>query len=222
MVLFHIVSTCGENIGLVQSARESSFFCYLTAPLVLSWLWKCSFNSKCHSDETIFSLSSLFHFPSLFLTPLLLCRWACTMDMHHGSCHGGHKKETMWTSLLKGHGSAPPFPYGFFPRWLWKSQCDEWSREGALWLLITSCYVPGSLLDALHTFCYLILSMRVVNIIALSYRWNMIPGLGRSPGGGDGNPLQYSCLENPMNREAWQATVHGVTKRWTRLTLSLS
>ena len=42
-----------------------------------------------------------------------------------------------------------------------------------------------------------------------------IPGLGRSPGGGYGNPLQYSCLENPMNREAWQATVHGVTKSWT-------
>ena len=39
-----------------------------------------------------------------------------------------------------------------------------------------------------------------------------IPELGRSPGGGNGNPLQYSCLGNPMDREAWQATVHGVTK----------
>ena len=39
-----------------------------------------------------------------------------------------------------------------------------------------------------------------------------IPGLGRSPGEGSGNPLQYSCLENPMDREAWQATVHGVTR----------
>ena len=39
-----------------------------------------------------------------------------------------------------------------------------------------------------------------------------IPGLGRSPIGGDGNPLQYSCLENPMNRGAWQATVHGVAR----------
>ena len=44
-----------------------------------------------------------------------------------------------------------------------------------------------------------------------------IPGLGRSPGGGNGNPLQYSYLENPMDRGAWQATVHGVTKSWTRL-----
>ena len=40
-----------------------------------------------------------------------------------------------------------------------------------------------------------------------------IPGWGRSPGGGHGNPLQYSCLENPMDRGAWWATVHGVTKR---------
>ena len=44
-----------------------------------------------------------------------------------------------------------------------------------------------------------------------------IPGLGRSPGGGNGNPLQYSCLENPMGRGAWWATVHGVTKSQTRL-----
>ena len=44
-----------------------------------------------------------------------------------------------------------------------------------------------------------------------------IPGSGKSPGGGHGNPLQYSCLENPMDRGAWQATVYGVTKNWTRL-----
>ena len=44
-----------------------------------------------------------------------------------------------------------------------------------------------------------------------------IPGWGRSPGEGNGNPLQYSCLENPMDGEAWWATVHGVTKSRTRL-----
>ena len=44
-----------------------------------------------------------------------------------------------------------------------------------------------------------------------------IPGLGRSPGEGNGNPLQYYCLENPMDRGAWQATVHGVAKSLTRL-----
>ena len=44
-----------------------------------------------------------------------------------------------------------------------------------------------------------------------------IPELGRSPGGGNGNPLQYSCLENPMDRRAWQAVIHGVVKSWTQL-----
>ena len=44
-----------------------------------------------------------------------------------------------------------------------------------------------------------------------------IPGLWRSCGEGNGNPLQYSCLENPMDGRAWQATVHGVTKSQTRL-----
>ena len=43
----------------------------------------------------------------------------------------------------------------------------------------------------------------------------LIPGLGRSPGVGKGNPLQYSCLENPMDRRDWQATVHRVTKSRT-------
>ena len=44
-----------------------------------------------------------------------------------------------------------------------------------------------------------------------------VPGLGRSPGEGNGNPLQYSCLENPVDGEAWQATVYGVAKSRTRL-----
>ena len=44
-----------------------------------------------------------------------------------------------------------------------------------------------------------------------------IPGLGRRPGGGHGNPLQYSYLENPMDRGAWRATAHGVTESWTQL-----
>ena len=44
-----------------------------------------------------------------------------------------------------------------------------------------------------------------------------IPGLGRSPGGGHSNPLQYSCLENPMDRGAWWDMAHGVAKTWTQL-----
>ena len=45
----------------------------------------------------------------------------------------------------------------------------------------------------------------------------LIPGSGRSPGGGQGNSLQYSCLENPMDRGAWRVTVHGVSESQTRL-----
>ena len=43
-----------------------------------------------------------------------------------------------------------------------------------------------------------------------------IPGLGRPPGGGHGNPFQYSCLENPMDRGAWWAMVHSISKSWTQ------
>ena len=45
----------------------------------------------------------------------------------------------------------------------------------------------------------------------------LITGSGRSPGAGNSNPLQYSCLENSMDRGAWHSTVHGVAKSWTRL-----
>ena len=47
--------------------------------------------------------------------------------------------------------------------------------------------------------------------------WSSTPELGRSPGEGNGNPLRYSCLENPMDRGAWWTTAHGVTKSQTRL-----
>ena len=44
-----------------------------------------------------------------------------------------------------------------------------------------------------------------------------VPGLGTSPGEGNGNPLQYPCLENPMDRGAWQATVYGIAKSQTQM-----
>ena len=52
----------------------------------------------------------------------------------------------------------------------------------------------------------------VKNLRASGRDMGLIPGLGRSPGGGHGTPLQYSCLENPMDRGAWRATVHRVTE----------
>ena len=52
----------------------------------------------------------------------------------------------------------------------------------------------------------------VKNLPANAEDMGLIPGLGRSLGKGNGNPLQYSCMGNPMDRGAWQATVYGVTK----------
>ena len=57
----------------------------------------------------------------------------------------------------------------------------------------------------------------VKNLPAMQETWRLIPGLGRSSGEGNGNPLQYPCLENPMDGGAWLATVHGVAKSRTRL-----
>ena len=57
----------------------------------------------------------------------------------------------------------------------------------------------------------------VKNLLANAGDTGSIPGLGRFPGGGNDNPLQYSCLENPTDRGAWRVTGHGVAKNWTRL-----
>ena len=57
---------------------------------------------------------------------------------------------------------------------------------------------------------------------AMQETWVWSLGVEDSPGEGNGNPLQYSCLENPMDRGAWWATVHGVTKSWKQLSLSVS
>ena len=57
----------------------------------------------------------------------------------------------------------------------------------------------------------------VKNVPANAGDTSLIPGLGRSPGEGNGNPLQYFCLDNPMDRGAWRATVHGVKKSWIQL-----
>ena len=57
----------------------------------------------------------------------------------------------------------------------------------------------------------------VKNLLVNAGDLGSIPGSGRSPGGGNGNPLQYSCLGNPMDRGAWWAMVHRITKSWTWL-----
>ena len=57
----------------------------------------------------------------------------------------------------------------------------------------------------------------VKNLPANSGDAGLIPGLGRCPGGGNGNPLQYSCLESQMDGGVWQAAVHRITNSWTQL-----
>ena len=58
---------------------------------------------------------------------------------------------------------------------------------------------------------------RKKNLLVNSGDMGSIPGLGKSPGKGNGNPFQHTCLENPMDRGAWWATIHGVTMSWTQL-----
>ena len=72
-----------------------------------------------------------------------------------------------------------------------------------------------------HVWWASLVAQMVKNQAAMQETWvwdlGLIPGSGRSPGEGHGNPLQYSCLENPRDRGAWRATVPGVTKSRTRL-----
>ena len=84
-----------------------------------------------------------------------------------------------------------PFPFFFF-----------FSQGIAIFVVLLEGF-PGSS-DRLESACN-----------ARDLTW--IPGLGRSPGGGQGNSLQSSCLENPMDRGAWRAAVHGVAKSRTHL-----
>ena len=61
------------------------------------------------------------------------------------------------------------------------------------------------------------MAQRLKRLPAMRETWVQSLGWEDFPGEGNGNPLQYSCLENPMDRGAWWATVHRVTKSWTRL-----
>ena len=61
------------------------------------------------------------------------------------------------------------------------------------------------------------MALAIKNLPANAGDAGLIPGLGRSPGGGHGNPLQQSCLNNLMDRGVWQDTVYRVTKSWTQL-----
>ena len=80
-----------------------------------------------------------------------------------------------------------------------------------------SLYQAATDLGSSSAFCGAsLVAQTVKNLPAMQETWlGSTSGSGKSPGEGNGNPLQYSCLENPMDRGAWQATVHGVAKNWT-------
>ena len=106
-------------------------------------------------------------------------------------------------AFFAGEGGFPLF---YCPSWFWKLQFLHFHRTHGLWLLLCTFQdmgFPGGL-EGKASACN-------------AGDPGLIPGLGRSPREGNGNLLQYSCLENPMDGEAWSATVYEVTKSWTRL-----
>ena len=98
--------------------------------------------------------------------------------------------------------------------WLWVSQCQQWSActldKKCPVCKMLSCtllagFPSGAMVKNQHT------------NTGDARDSGLIPGLGRSPGVGNSNLLQYPCLENSMDRGAWWVTVHGVAKTWTQL-----
>ena len=85
---------------------------------------------------------------------------------------------------------------------------EETSSDQLIWLLLSISCFPGDTV--------------VKNLPLNAGEAGSIPGFGRSPGVGNGNPFQYSCLENSINRGIWWATVHRVAKSWTQLGERLS
>jgi len=82
------------------------------------------------------------------------------------------------------------------------------------WIWPTATYTHTHSHSHIHTYIYVGFpgGSWVKNPTANARDISLIPELGRSPGGGNVNPLQYPCLENPMDRGAWQATLYGITQ----------
>ena len=117
-------------------------------------------------------------------------------------------------------------------------ECEDHNNErdqalgsNGKWSVLSSlrCYIPGNEVFTwkAHLCLPVFPSASLASLVAqmvknLPTMWEdlgSIPGSGRSPGGQNGNPLQYPCLDNCTDRGAWQGTVHGVPKRWTWLAI---
>ena len=144
-------------------------------------------------------------------------RLSVSREMRKESMSGGHRGDVTTNAV-------------WYRAWSWgktKTSRENWGNSHQIWGLLrrnrpgsvswfgqtyhgTGASTSGSAVKNLPA------NARDIRVMGL------IPGWGRSPGGGHGNPLQYSCLENPMDRRAWQDTIHRVTKSWTRLSDSNS
>ena len=111
-------------------------------------------------------------------------------------------------------GGSPYQEDSFSPLWLGTSECSQQLSRTQVGQSATS---PEGVCTAFLTLGALPWWFSGKESACKAGGTRSIPGSGRSPGEGSGNPLQYSCLENPMDRETWQATVHGIAKSRTRL-----
>ena len=110
--------------------------------------------------------------------------------------------------------------WGFFHRMEWKIQMNPFGQLSRCWVDMywdhnhfhVSLTLSALLIKDHTSWCSFPCGPVVKNPSANVGNAGLIPEWGRSYGEGNGNPLQYSCLENPMHRGAWRATVHGVTK----------
>ena len=160
----------------------------------------------------------------------MVSRWLSGKE----SCQFRKHRFNPWMRMIPGEGNGSPLRYsclgnpmgrgtgglqsiGLQSRtWLsdWAYTCD-----GPTYPFLSFCdfqlaYIPRYFFWA----CQMALMVKNLPANAGDVRdMGLNPGSGRSPGGGHGNPLEYSCLENPLDRGVWQAIVYSVTKSWTRL-----
>ena len=115
-----------------------------------------------------------------------------------------HSDSMNFYSLLSIQNNCSMF---IIPLSLLHSECHVYLKKftSVSWLLIPVLYGWTSLVA------------QTLKYLPAMQKLGLIPGSGRSPGEGNGYLLQYSCLENSIDRGAWWATVHGVAKSWTRL-----
>ena len=118
---------------------------------------------------------------------------------------------------IRASDSAPVLPMniqGWFPLGL--TDLISLQKMKTLKSLLRHHNLKASILLSLLSLWASLIDQMVKNMPAI-WESRSIPGLGRPSGEGNGNPLQYSCLENSMDRGAWQTKIHGVAKSWTWL-----